>query len=280
MARTRLFLITSCSCSPCCWLWWVGPRAVDMAAYAPADSLVFLESNNPSEVTAALANTDAWKLVDDLSGDHWRTEGNNWSTKFVRWTGIGPTNSVILTRAQLAVVVTHLEVSQDDDSLTVKPEGALLVETHTAASRIKAPVEQAIKKFAEAAYGHPTLRRTKVDGPEFIEWIAPGGSRQVVATIRAPLSLSGIPSERCRNFGRCVTAAAESESDEDLHGCDAISGRARGFWLCAAANSSGRLLSVAVPMLVGRAPGTMKLHALSAQPQPRLLPVWGGVRYP
>ena len=29
------------------WLWWVRPRNVDMAAYAPADSLLYLEANRP-----------------------------------------------------------------------------------------------------------------------------------------------------------------------------------------------------------------------------------------
>lgn len=265
MARTRLFLITCLLLAVlAAWVWWVRPRAVDMAAYAPADSLVFLESNNPSEVTAALANTDAWKLVDDLSGDHWRSEGNNWSTKFVRWTGIGPTNSVILTRAQLAVVVTHLEVSQDDDSLTVKPEGALLVETHTAASRIKAPVEQAIKKLAETAYGHPTLRRTNVDGSEFIEWIAPGGSRQVVATITGSLVIVGNSERAVQEILGVATQRLPSlNSDQDLkrlrRDLNADEALAFGY---VPAKSSGRLLSVAVPMLVGRAPGNSEIARL------------------
>jgi len=173
------------------WLWWVRPRAVDMSAYAPADSLVYLESNNPADVLAALANTDAWKLVNDLSDNQRRMDSNNWSRKVVRWTGIGPVNSVIITRAQLAVVVTDLGVAQDDETFTVKPEGALLVETHTSASRIKPSVEQALKKFAETAYGQPTLKQTTVDGFDFIEWIAPGGSRQVVATITGTLVIVG-----------------------------------------------------------------------------------------
>src|SRR6185295_3974252 len=165
------------------WLWWVRPRTIDMAAYAPSDSLLYLESNNPADVVGALTKTDAWKLVQDLTGNQQKWYADAWSVKFVKWTGIGPINSVILTRSQLAVIVTDLGVAQDEESLTIKPEGALLVETHTAESRIRPAMEQAIKKFAETAYGQPTLRRITLEGVEFIEWSAPGGSRQVVATI-------------------------------------------------------------------------------------------------
>lgn len=266
MARTRLFLITTLLLLAviATWLWWVRPRAVDMAAYAPADSLVYLESNNPTDVAAALANTDAWKFVDELTGNKWRTDSNSWSKKFVRWTGIGPTNSVIVTRAQLAVVVTALGVSEDDESLTVKPEGALLVETHTASSRLKSPVEQALKKFAETAYGQPTVRRTNVDGFEFIEWIAPGGSRQVVATITGSLVIVGNTERAVQKTLAVATHRLPSlKDDQDLKRLrlDLQADRALAFGYVPA-KSSGRLLSVAVPMLLGRAPGNTEFERL------------------
>jgi hypothetical protein len=36
------------------WLWWALPSRVDMAGYAPADSLVYVEFNNLSEVAQAI----------------------------------------------------------------------------------------------------------------------------------------------------------------------------------------------------------------------------------
>ena len=60
-------------------LWWVRPQAVDMSAYAPADSLVYLEANNPTDIVATLANTDAWKLVDELTGSDRETKRNEWA---------------------------------------------------------------------------------------------------------------------------------------------------------------------------------------------------------
>jgi len=70
MTRNRLFLLTIflAFVSLGSWLWWVEPRPVDMATYAPADSLLFLESNSPADVMETLTRTEAWKLVDSLAG--------------------------------------------------------------------------------------------------------------------------------------------------------------------------------------------------------------------
>src|SRR6185436_11190673 len=121
MTRTRWFLLTAILAFSILgiWLWWVRPRTVDMAAYAPSDSLLYLESNNPADVVAALTRTDAWKLVQDLTGNQRKWDADSWSMKFVKWTGIGPINSVMLTRSQLAVIVTDLGIAQDDESLTI-----------------------------------------------------------------------------------------------------------------------------------------------------------------
>jgi hypothetical protein len=265
MNRTRLFLTTVLVVLAvlAAWLWWVRPGRVDMSAYAPADALLYLETNNPTDVAAALAKSDAWKLVTDLTGNQWRME-DNWSRKFVRLTGLGPVKSVIATRAQLAVIITDLGVSQDDDSLTVKPEGVLLVETHTSASRIKSPLEQVLRQFAENAYGQPTLNRKNLDGFEFIEWIAPGGSRQVVATISGTLIIVGNTERAVQKTLAVVSQHVPTlKDDQDLKqlriNLEADTALAFGY---VPAKSSGRILSVAVPMLLGRAPSNNEFERL------------------
>ncbi len=266
MTRIRWFLVTALLIFTIlgCWLWWVRPRSVDMSTFAPADSLLYLESNNPKDVLATLANTDAWQLIDELTGNQRRVENKNWTTKFVKWTGIGPINSVILTRAQLAVVVTDLGVSQNEETLTVKPEGALLIETHTSGSRIKPAVEQALKNFAETAYGQPTLKRTTVEGFEFIEWIAPGASRQLVATIIGTLVIVG-NTERAVQKIVAVTLRRQPslKDDADLQGLrlELQSDHALAFGYVPATNS-GHLLSAAVPMALERAPGNTEFERL------------------
>lgn len=266
MTRTRWFLLTTILVLLILgsWLWWVGYRPVDMATYAPADSLIFLESNNPGNVVETLTRTEAWKLVDTLTGKQSHAASSGWVKKFVRWTGIGPTNSVIFTRAQLAVVVTNLGVEQDEETLTVKPEGALLVETHTSASRSKPEVERALKKFAETAYGQPIQRRTTIDGFEFIEWLAPSGNRKVVATISGTLVIVGNSEAAVQKVLAVALGRQPSlKGDEELHRLRADVQAEHGlvFGYVPAGNSA-RLLSVAVPMLLGRAPGNNEFERL------------------
>lgn len=266
MTRTRWFLLTTVLVILILgsWLWWVGPRPVDMATYAPADSLLFFESNNPADVVETLMSTGAWKLVNNLTGKQSHAANSSWVKKFVRWTGIGPTNSVIFTRAQVAVVVTNLGVEQDEETLTVKPEGALLVDTHTSARRSKPELEQAIKRFAETAYGRPTQRRTTIDGFEFIEWLAPSGSRKVVATISGTLVIVGNTEGAVQKVLAVALGRQPSlKGDDELHRlrADLQAEHGLAFGYVPAANSA-RLLSVAVPMLLGRAPGNKEFERL------------------
>ena len=266
MTRTRWILTATLIVSGILgsWLWWARPLSADMSSYAPADSLLYLESNNPAEVVSALTSTDAWKLVDDLTGNQTRPDSNHWFKTFVRWTGIGPINSVIFARAQLAVVVTDLGVAPEGETLTVKPEGSLLIETHTSSSRTKAAVEQALRKFAETAYGQPTLKRTTVDGSEFIEWIAPGGSRQVVATIAGTLVIVG-NTERAVQKTLAVALQRQPSLKDDPNlkrlRLDLQADHALAFGYVPATKSA-HLLSVAVPMILGRAPDNTEFERL------------------
>ena len=43
------------------WVWWSRPERVDMAAYVPADAVVYLEANSLPEIAEALTSTAAWR---------------------------------------------------------------------------------------------------------------------------------------------------------------------------------------------------------------------------
>lgn len=266
MRRSRWFLVAALVVIGlvASWLWWVKPKQVDMAAYAPANSLLYLESNHPSAVVQALASTDAWKIVDNLIGTQQSAFGNASLQRFVGWTGIGPIESVILARAQVAVVVTDLGATEEADTLRVKPEGALIIETQTAESRIRPPVEKAIKKLAEITYGKPAFRKTTIDGVEFIEWTAPEGSRQIVATIAGSMVIIGNTQQAVQNClavsqGRRPSLREDPELNRvrlQLGGEHALS-----FGYVPSANSA-RLLSIGVPLLLGRAPANSEFQRL------------------
>jgi hypothetical protein len=246
------------------WLWWVRPVKVDMAVYAPANSLLYLESNQPLAVADALISTDAWKIIDRASGTRSAAHPQSWLESVIRWTGIGPVKSVILARAQVAVVVTDLGTIEDGDTLKVKPEGVILIETHTTERRIRPTVEEALRQLAEITYGKPTTRRTTIEGVELIEWIAPEGSRQIVATIVGSLVIIGNTEQAVRS---CLAVAlrrnANLKEDPGLAQMRSqLAGdRALTFGYVPSANTA-RLLSVGVPLIMGRAPGDSEFQRL------------------
>ena len=84
-ARRVLLLALVLGCLIVGWLWWVKPKSVDMAAYAPADSLLYLEANKPSEIFDAVSTTDAWKEMAKAMGTRPPEPSAHWLQGIVRW---------------------------------------------------------------------------------------------------------------------------------------------------------------------------------------------------
>ncbi|HEV7796630.1 MAG TPA: hypothetical protein VGO73_00630 [Pyrinomonadaceae bacterium] len=246
------------------WLWWVRPKKVDMAAYAPADSLIYLEANRPLEVFEAIAGTDGWKALEKGMGTAPSATRDHWLQSFLGWTGLGPAQSVILARAQIAVVVTGLGTTEAGDTLKVKSEGAILIETHTGESRIRPPFEKALKALAEKTYHHSTARRNTIDGVEFIEWIAPEGSRQIVGTVAGSLLIIGTSEhvvQSCLAVAQGRRPALKDDPELNQMREQLQSNSALSFGYVPAGNSA-RLLAVGIPVLLGRAPGDSEFQRL------------------
>jgi hypothetical protein len=244
--------------------WWSRPQPIDLAIYAPADSLLYLESNRPLAVVEAISNTDAWRLLHQEMGLPTISRRSQWSASFIRWTGIGPIESVLLARSQVAVVVTDLGTVEEENTLRVRPEAALLVETHTSQRRTRAPVEHALQGIAETAYGNPSFRRIRVDGLEFNEWRSADGSRQIVASFSGSLIIIG---NTTRAVQKCLDVARGRQSnlkaDAQIHWARAQVGADTALTFgYVASDKSARLLSVGVPLVMGRAPGDTQFQEL------------------
>ena len=258
LTATFLAIVTS-------WLGWVRPVPVDMAIYAPADSILYLEANQPLEVIETLAHTDAWQLFERTRETPRGVPGNRWLQSFMRWTGIGPIESVVLARAQVAAVVTDLGTVEEGDTLSIKPEVAVLIETHTSAGRIRVPFENALKALAERTYGHPHPRQFTLDGVDFIEWTAPKGSRQIIGTIIGSLAIIGNSQHAVQN---CVAVSLRrrrslKQDDPELSRMRLQLGE--GDFLTfgyVPSNNSARLLAVGLPLMVGRAPADSQFQRL------------------
>jgi len=255
------------------WLWWVKPRQVDMADYAPANSLVYLEGNDPSKIAQALQNTEAWKLARDLTGATEQPLQNSWLQQFVAWTGIGPVESVILARAQVAVVVTDLGATEESDTLRIKPEGALIIDTKTSERRIRPVIDSALKKLAELTYGSPVPRSVSIDGVSFTEYVSPDGSRQIVSVISGSLVIIGNTRQAVQSClavtqGSAPSLKADTELSRmrfELRGNEALT-----FGYVPAGNSA-RLLSIGLPLMMGRAPANSEFQRLIASGASKVL---------
>lgn len=254
------------------WLWWVKPRPVDMAAYAPADALIYLEANRPSEVVQAVAATDAWKTLENLI-DAPAIPRHTWFQAFVGWTGIGPVESVILARAQIATVVTDLGTIEAGDELRIKPELTVIIETHTSESRVRPLFEDGLKKLAEKTYGRPTSRRTRLDEVELIEWISPDGSRRIVGTIVGSLVIVGNSERSVQDclavvFERLPSLKSDPELTRMRRELDGEHALTFGY---VPPGNSARLLAVGVPLLLGRAPGDSDFQSLVSKGAAKVL---------
>jgi hypothetical protein len=237
-----------------------------MATYAPADSLLYLEANHPNDVLEAIEATEAWSDLESTLGSQRNTATAHWLQQLISWTGIGPAKSVILARAQVAVVVTDLRTAEEGDDLNVKPEGALLIETHTSERRVRPVFEEALKTLAEKTYGRPTPRRISLDGIEYSEWLAPEGSRQIVGTVLGSLVVIGT-SERvvqeCLNVAQGYRPSLKNDPELTAMRVRLQQGPRLTFGYVPRANSA-KLLAFGLPIILGRAPGDSDFQRIVA----------------
>jgi hypothetical protein len=173
------------------WIWWNRPRKVDMAAYVPADSLIYLEANDLPDIASGVISTDAWKALAPAAGLKANLGNLGWLSRLASWTGIGPADGVVLSRAQVAVTVLGLDAADAGDTLKIKPRYALVVETHTSESRARSAVENRVGDFARRAYLMPRVEQIETDGAKFTTWIAPDNERRIVAAVMGSVAVIG-----------------------------------------------------------------------------------------
>ncbi|CAN5429069.1 hypothetical protein BH20ACI3_BH20ACI3_29980 [soil metagenome] len=255
------------------WLWRSRPQSSDMATYAPADSLVYLECNSLLDVLQGIANTDAWKELSPLLGTSAPQPPNRGLTRLISWTGLGPTRTVILSRAQLATVILDLGAKEKGETLTIKPEAAILIETHTAERRIRRTVEDALELFAEKAYHQLTFQRIDVGGSEFLVWSSATSERQIVATIDGTLVIVG-NSERavktCLEVRRGQRPSLKGHPEMQRMRLHLAAANTLAFGFISSSNAA-RLFSLSAPLLFGRAPGDARFDQIIGTSASRLL---------
>jgi hypothetical protein len=72
MKRLRIVLVVVLLVvlSGAAWLWFTLPEPVDLANYAPADALVYVEFDNLADVARTIQHTDTWKAAAPITGSN------------------------------------------------------------------------------------------------------------------------------------------------------------------------------------------------------------------
>ncbi|MDX6271415.1 MAG: hypothetical protein QOD28_2638 [Acidobacteriota bacterium] len=181
------------------WVWWNRPEAVDMSAYVPAESLVYLEANSLPDIVSGLTSTDAWQALAPPAGLSPNIGRLGWLSRLSAWSGIGSAETVVFSRTQAAVAVLGFDVTEESSTVRgIKPRIALVVETHTGARRVEAAVIKLIGNYARRKYGEPVVQQPDADGATFITWTTPDGKRKIIAAILESVAIVGNDEETVR----------------------------------------------------------------------------------
>src|SRR4051812_4869731 len=175
------------------WLWLTRPQRVDMSAYAPADALIYAEADSLPAIIDAFTSTDAWRELAPAAGVEARPGRTGWLPSFLSFTGLGPSDAVVLARAQVAVTVLGFRAAEESDTtLKFTPRAALVAETHSPGWRARAAVEKFVGDFARRTFERQSFERKEVDGVPFYLWVEQAEAhRTIVAAVDGSVAVVG-----------------------------------------------------------------------------------------
>ena len=245
------------------WLWWSIPAPVDMANYAPADALVYVEFNNLADVVQAIQHSKVWQSAAPLTHSNAASQSRIITT--AARAGVGPLPAVLFARAQVALVVVGLNTSEEQDTLKVRPEVAIIAETHTSKWRTRHAAVEAVKQLASFAYGASMCSERSGDA-DYFECSVAGGDRKILGAVDGTLIVIGNSDaavSSCLEARRGVRPSMRTDPEMLKVRSSLTSEKSLGFGYISPSNSA-KLFSWAAPLLMGQAPGDAQLEQLLA----------------
>jgi hypothetical protein len=238
------------------WMWWNQPARVDMAAYVPGDSLAYVEANSLPEIASAIVSTDAWQEAAPHAGINPNFGRLGWLGRLAAWTGLGPSESVVVGRAQVAVALLGFDAEVESDaSAKISPRVALVAETHTGEGRVLTAVEKLVGEAARRRYGAVNVERKEIDGVPFVSWIAQSDPRRrLVAGVAGSVAVvardeSIVQMCLAAKRGERPTLAGDVRLQEMRERVGAGEALVFGY---APSGSAAKILEVVAPLFVGQ----------------------------
>jgi hypothetical protein len=224
---------------------------------------VYVEFNSLSDVAQAIQHSDVWQAAVPITKSKTQTPNRLLST--AARAGIGPLEAVLFARSQIALVVVGMNTSEENETLKVRPEVALITETHTSSWRTKPAAIDAVKKLASLAYGASTCSERSGDA-DYIDCAVAGAERKITGAVDGTLVVVGNSDNAVRSVLEVRRGNRPSmRTDPELLKVrsSVTSDESIGFGYISSANSA-KLFSWAAPLLMGQAPGDQKLEQLLA----------------
>ena len=161
------------------------PQRVAMERYVPADSLVFVEINSLADLVDGLTGTRAWRELAPLLGISSQLRELGAVTDLIGRSGIGPDEAVVAARSQYAIAITGVEseTGETDEGpfLHLKPDFALIVETHTKPETAARLVRDRASMIAKRIYGESVDEHSdQYQGAQLRVFEGPGTGHQLI----------------------------------------------------------------------------------------------------
>lgn len=279
IVRKAVLVVVVLALLAAAWVWWNRPERVDMAAYVPADSIIYVEANSLPDILSGLDSTSAWRDLAPSAGiKNWWLDNVGWLSRVAAWTGLGRGEQVVLSRAQVALTVLGFEAAEEPEAtLKISPRAALVAETHTGEGRARAAVEKLVGDFARRTFGSPSVERKEVDGTPFVVWSAPaerpnGKRRRLVAAVSESVVVVGNDESAVQaclavKRGERAALAGSSQLEEMRERVGAEGALAFGF---APTGSAARLVEILAPAFVSQLSAKPNVQSLLASQLPQL----------
>jgi len=182
-ARIILVLLAALVLAAGGWLYTRRAQRIEIAAYVPESALGYAEINSLPRLLDQLISSDAWQQIAPAYGIT-----NKWSylakAGQAGWLAslAGNSETAIISRAQIAFVVTSLEVRGE----TIKPRLALLAETHSSAAALQTAMEKRLPELAQTLFGQAVRETSEYGGVPVVSFSAGsiGGSERKLMAAR------------------------------------------------------------------------------------------------
>jgi hypothetical protein len=163
------------------------PPRVAMDRYIPANVLAFVEINSLADVVDGLTNTKAWRELAPVLGLSSQLRQVGLVTDLIGRTGLGPDEAVVAGRAQYAIAITGIEAkageTEEGAYIHLKPNFALIVETHSEPETASRLVNQRASLIAQKLYGESVIEHTDdYRGSTLLVFQGPEAARQLLVS--------------------------------------------------------------------------------------------------